>query len=346
MAESFALSVVTPTFNRKRSLQRLLAALGRQTVDSSSFEVVIVDDGSTDGTLGSIEAADYGFALQLLQQANSGPARARNRGIEAARGKLILFLDDDVEPAPDLIEEHLKSHAAEQEQLVVVGPLSSLPHYAQPWVAWEQAKIEEQYAALTSGKLVATFRQFWTGNASLAKAHLVALGGFNAEFLRGEDVELGCRLHGLGLKFRFNAKASVLHHAERSLDSWCKAHQSYGRVEVEIFGQLGQDELVEVLAGNLSRLHAGTQWVLRACFGRPKVYDAVTKALRTWLQSAAAAGAPAATEKICSVLANVLYWRASAEALGEARFASLRALADQIRARGDVVEFGSIPGQS
>ena len=140
MSASFALSVVTPTFNRKRSLRRLLTALQRQTVDPKTFEVVIVDDGSKDGTAESLESETFGFGLKLCRQQNSGPARARNRGIEEAQGKLVLFLDDDVEPAPSLIEEHLRSHAAEAAELVVIGPLSSLPHYAQPWVAWEQAK--------------------------------------------------------------------------------------------------------------------------------------------------------------------------------------------------------------
>ena len=344
MVEPLALSVVTPTFNRKRSLKRLLAALDRQSVDTTRFEVVVVDDGSSDDTLASLNPADYRFSLRVTSQANAGPARARNRGIDEARGQLVLFLDDDVEPSPQLIEEHLRSHAAESEQLVVIGPLSSLPHYAQPWVAWEQAKIEEQYAAMIRGQLVPTFRQFWTGNASLAREHLVALGGFNAEFLRGEDVELGARLHARGLKFRFNAAASVLHYAERSLESWSKAHQSYGRLEVEIFGQLGQAELVEVLAGNLSRLHVGTRWVLKGCFGRPKVHDAATQLIRSWLKSPAANRAPAVSDKLCSVLANLLYWRESADALGPQRFARLLELSKEIRERG-VEEFGSIPNQ-
>lgn len=344
MGAPFALSVVTPTFNRRASLHRMLAALERQTVDPASFEVVVVDDGSSDGTLSSLTDSRYKFTLSPHRQENAGPARARNRGIEEAKGKLVLFLDDDVEPAPNLIEEHLRSHAAESAELVVIGPLSSLPHYDQPWVAWEQNKIEEQYAAMKRGQLVPTFRQFWTGNASLAREHLSALGGFNASFLRGEDVELGVRLHGRGLQFRFNPEASVLHYATRSLDSWCNAHKSYGRLEVEIFGQLGQGELVEVLAGNLARLHSATQWLLYRTFGRPKLHDAVVKGFRTWLQSPAANRAPGASDKMCSVLANLLYWRESSEALGPERWARLLELAGHLKKTG-VDEFGSIPTQ-
>ena len=157
-----------------------------------------------------------------------------------------------------------------------MGPLSSLPSYAQPWVAWEQAKIEAHYDAMNRGVYAPTYRQFWTGNASLAREHLLATGGFNPEFLRGEDVELGVRLHERGLGFRFNPRAIGFHHAERSLDSWSNAHASYGRLEIQIFGRLGQAELTDVLAGNLSRLHVATRLSLRACLGRTELHDATS----------------------------------------------------------------------
>ncbi|HEX3596477.1 MAG TPA: glycosyltransferase family A protein, partial [Polyangiaceae bacterium] len=110
MSGEFELSVVMPTYNRKARLLRVLSALGRQTADTKHFEVVIVDDGSTDGTSDAVRATSHPFALRLLQQKNGGPARARNTGVDAASGKLILFLDDDVEPLPELVGEHLSSH--------------------------------------------------------------------------------------------------------------------------------------------------------------------------------------------------------------------------------------------
>jgi glycosyltransferase involved in cell wall biosynthesis len=322
----------------------VLEALSRQSESPSHFEVVVVDDGSTVPASDELSASEFPFALRIVRQDNAGPARARNRGIEETRGELVLFLDDDVEPLPALVEEHLRSHAAESTDAVIIGPLRSLPHYAQPWVAWEQAKVEQQYEAMITGKMVPTFRQFWTGNASLPRAHLVALGGFDTTYLRGEDVELGARLHGRGLVFRFNPRAGGLHHAERSLDSWCNAHSSYGRLEVQIFGHLGEAEMIDVLAGNLSRLHVGTRKVLAACFRRPELYGVISKALRAFLLSRAATLAPAVADKTCSVLANLLYWRESGHALGPERFRQLVEKADSLVRRGETVEFGSIPG--
>jgi glycosyltransferase involved in cell wall biosynthesis len=323
MSAELELSVVTPTYNRRARLLRVLAALARQTTPASRFEVVVVDDGSTDGTSDALRPSDYPFALRVIRQKNGGPARARNAGVNAAEGNLVLFLDDDVEPSATLIEEHLRSHAAERGPVVVIGPLASLPHYPQPWVAWEQEKVEEQYLAMKRGDWAPSFRQFWTGNASVGRRYVLDAGGFNPEFLRGEDVELGQRLAARGMQFRFNPKAIGLHHAERSLDSWSMAHTSYGRVEVQIFGNIGDDHLITMLSENYARVHAGTRLVMRHCRSRPLTREAVVWLMRGFLRSPVAPRVQGISNKVCGALANLLYWHASEEALGHARFESV-----------------------
>jgi glycosyltransferase involved in cell wall biosynthesis len=333
---SFAplLSVVIPTYNRKVRIGRVLDALARQTVEAHTFEVVVVDDGSSDGTSAALAATPMPYALRCFYQQNAGPARARNRGVQEAQGGIVLFLDDDVMPEPCLIAEHLRLHDASDAPVVVMGPLASLPHYDQPWVAWEQAKIEGQYRGLVDGRYAPTFRQFWTGNASVGRVHLLAVGGFNEAYPRGEDVELGARLHQRGLQFRFSPRAVGFHHAERSLESWSHAHRSYGRLEVEIFGQLSEEQMLETLAGNFSRLHPGTRWVLRGLvLGRPRMGWAAEHAMKFWLSSKAAHATPKVSSKVCSVLANMLYWQESAGVLGEARLQQLFARAARMRAR-------------
>lgn len=318
------LSVVIPTFNRRDRLVRVLAALERQTTPASEFEVIVVDDGSSDGTTEWLQQRKCGFELRAHRQANAGPARARNAGVELARGEIVLFIDDDVEPVPELVAEHLRMHAAEAD-IVVMGPLASLPHYDQPWVAWEQAKVEQQYRAMERGDWEPTFRQFWTGNASLARAHVLGAGGFDPAFLRAEDVELGVRLKDRGLRFRFNPAARGLHFAERSLASWERVHVSYGRAEVEIFGKLGADELLETLAGNWARLNPATRWLVRSCLGKPRRHSAACSVLRRHLELAETLKLPMMSEQVCSVFANLLYWEASTQALGPSRAARVLA---------------------
>ena len=316
------LSVVIPTFNRRDRLERVLAALERQTTPPSEFEVVVVDDGSTDGTSEWLGQRSTSFELRALRQTNAGPARARNVGVEQAAGEIVLFIDDDVEPVPELIAEHLSVHAAEPD-VVVIGPLASLPHYEQPWVAWEQAKVEAQYRAMERGDWAPTFRQFWTGNASLARRHILGAGGFNPDFLRAEDVELGVRLKNRGLGFRFNPRARGLHFAERSLASWERVHESYGKAEVAIFGELGSDELLEMLAANWQRLNPATRWLVRNCLGKPRLHSAARLLLRSHLQVALRLRLPMMSEQVCSVFANLLYWEASTQALGPSRAATV-----------------------
>jgi glycosyltransferase involved in cell wall biosynthesis len=320
--ETKKLSVVIPTYNRRDRLVRVLAALARQTTPASEFEVVVVDDGSTDGTDEWLKSTSTPFMLHTLRQANAGPARARNAGVERAGGQIVLFIDDDVEPTPPLVAEHLRFHAAEPN-VVVIGPLSSLPHYEQPWVAWEQAKVEQQYRAMERGDWAPTFRQFWTGNASLARSHILGAGGFDPSYLRAEDVELGVRLKARGLGFRFNPAARGLHFAERSLASWERMHESYGKAEVEIFGKLGPDQLLETLSGNWNRLNPATRLLVKSCLGSRTRHSAARLLLRSHLQLALRLKRPMFAQQACSVLANLLYWEASAEALGPVRAATV-----------------------
>jgi glycosyltransferase involved in cell wall biosynthesis len=309
----------------------VLSGLDRQTVEPACFEVVVVDDGSSDDTPEWLQKnSARRYAVKAIRQENAGPAKARNAGIATAVGEFVLFIDDDVEPTEVLVAEHLRCHEAETD-VVVLGPLASLPHYAQPWVAWEQAKLEAQYAAMLRGDWPPSFRQFWTGNASVARSHLLAAGGFDPAFLRAEDVELGRRLHQRGLRFRFNEKARGLHHAERSLAAWEKMHRSYGALEVAIFEGLGEEQLIETLSDNWSHIHPLTHWLVSRCLVSPRGHAAACLALRRWLELSAAAKLPLAADQVCGALANLNYWKASSEALGAARAARVFQRGDERR---------------
>lgn len=317
------ISVVIPTFNRRLRLAKVLSALAAQDCGGALFETVIIDDGSRDGTAEWLEGQRYPFEVQLIRQANRGPAHARNAGIDRAAGSLILFLDDDVVPAPELVSEHLRSHEAEKD-VVVLGPLCSLEYYAQPWVAWEQAKLEAQYAAMMNGEWEPSYRQFWTGNASVAREHLIAAGKFDTKFLRGEDVELGLRLSVRGLRFRFNPRARGLHHAERTLESWENAHRSYGKLEVRMLENRGPEEVVAFLAGNWGRMDPKARLLVGLCIGNPRRYALATALLRRWLELSEQMRPAILTDKVLSALANLLYWQASTEALGPSLSSEVR----------------------
>ncbi len=118
-------SVVIPTHNRKESLVRCLASLAGQSFPVSDFEVIVVDDGSTDGTQVALENQKWGFHLTYLVQQNSGPSVARNFGVNHARGETIAFTEDDIEVHPDWL-----TRAASYFQDASLGLLEGRTVYA------------------------------------------------------------------------------------------------------------------------------------------------------------------------------------------------------------------------
>src|SRR6266540_964354 len=101
------LSIIIPSYNRLEQLKKVLQGLEKQTWPCNEFEVLVISDGSTDGTDDFLLTADTCLHLGAFFQPNQGAAAARNLGIAQATGEIILFLDDDVFPFPELIEEHL-----------------------------------------------------------------------------------------------------------------------------------------------------------------------------------------------------------------------------------------------
>jgi len=195
-----------------------------------------------------------------------------------------------------------------------------LPHYSQPWVAWEQAMLEDQYAAIARGEWEPTFRQFWTGNASVAREEILSAGGFDPAFRRAEDVELAARLARRGVRFRFHPAARTEHAAERTLDSWCAMHLAYGRLERRIFAHLGDAHALSTLAGNWARLHPATRSLVRACLGSETARVAAVAGLRGILQASRIAPSNRLARRACSALANILYWSGAREAMGDQGF--------------------------
>src|SRR5262245_36251712 len=105
------IAAILPTRDRGQLLPRVLAGLWRQSLAFERFEVIVVDDGSTDDTLAVLEALGRGLPLHVFRQKASGTAAARNLGVWAARAPILVFIDDDNAPDPWLLETHLTPRA-------------------------------------------------------------------------------------------------------------------------------------------------------------------------------------------------------------------------------------------
>jgi|AntRauTorcE11898_2_1112593.scaffolds.fasta_scaffold10418_2 glycosyltransferase involved in cell wall biosynthesis len=187
MNTNIIVSVVIPTRNRKKILKKCLKSLNQQTIDNSTFEIIIIDDGSNDNNKLMIEQINLKPHYIYKYQDQTGPAGARNTGIKLANGKYIIFIDDDIIVSENFIESHLKKHKNKKE-IIVHGPVIYTNNLDNPTSA--EKKISDFSNAF-----------FATGNASLEKKHLIKAGLFEEKFYEygWEDLELGMRLKKLGL---------------------------------------------------------------------------------------------------------------------------------------------------
>jgi glycosyltransferase involved in cell wall biosynthesis/peptidoglycan/xylan/chitin deacetylase (PgdA/CDA1 family) len=210
MTISPELSVVMATFNRRRILPRALASIFAQELPTREYEVIVVVDGSTDGTLEYLRNLRPACALRIIEQSNRGLAVALNQGLEAARGRVILFTDDDIVLHPSNFRAHLDAHAAE-DSLVVHGPVfvsdESADTLATEWIRNDVAKEIKRWEVGWTWPDDANVDP----NYSISRAALLACGGFDEEFTWRQNVELGLRLAKMGLTFRYEPKA-VGHH--------------------------------------------------------------------------------------------------------------------------------------
>jgi glycosyltransferase involved in cell wall biosynthesis len=202
---TLALSVVTSTRNRAQVLRRCLEALATQSLDPARYEVIVADDASSDNTPAVIDAAQRQARvairpLRLPQR--SGVAGSRNRAIPAARGEIIVFVDDDSLAPPGFLDAHLKAHAAPSTNGIICrGPVIATRSLDSPF---------EGRASL----LDISTAYFDTDNGSVRRDLLLRAGLFDEQFFPygWEGLDLGVRLRELGLRRVFRRDAALYHY--------------------------------------------------------------------------------------------------------------------------------------
>jgi glycosyltransferase involved in cell wall biosynthesis len=190
-AEAPAISVIIATRDRPRALARCLDALEKQQRAKDGFEIIVVDD-APEAT--AIIPDGLAFAVRVLRSRGAGAAAARNLGAREARGRYVLFLDDDLVAASDLLLRHQDAHAAHGASAVVIG--SCLPAPVEPTLAAQSAALWwTDHYRVKSDSAALMFVDVLSGNTSLARVLFEELGGFDEAFAthRREDWEFGIR---------------------------------------------------------------------------------------------------------------------------------------------------------
>jgi SAM-dependent methyltransferase len=208
------LSVILCTYNRAPILAHSLASFAAQDAPLGSFELVVVDDGSTDGTRELLERTRMEIPLRIVHRENGGLAAARNSGIALARGRLLLFVNDDTIAFPDLVRAHLRAHAERQDEVAVLGTFEQ-PEAALASAlmrAIEHSDLVFRYGEMRHGELYG-HNHFWTCNVSVSAAHVRAAGGFDEAFKQYgcEDIDLGIRLAQRGIRVLHDTRARAGH---------------------------------------------------------------------------------------------------------------------------------------
>lgn len=258
-------SVIIATYNRAKVIGHCLQALQHQTLGLEHLEVVIVDDGSTDGTEDIVSKHESHLPIRYLRIPHSGAAIARNRGIRESRGRLLLFIDSDIVASPRLVAEHLCSHQRWPDS-VVTGPsiwVSSLHRLPRRARLWDLSTAP-----------------FAAGNASVHRWHAIRAGMFDEGFteLGWEDIEFGIRLKRLGLRVRFNPRAIGYHYKPEEIDPHAVVDyaRQQGRMAVRFYRkhpclEVAMATGLNPLAMGIDRLASIADWDLRLASGLLKL---------------------------------------------------------------------------
>jgi peptidoglycan/xylan/chitin deacetylase (PgdA/CDA1 family)/glycosyltransferase involved in cell wall biosynthesis len=234
MTTSLKLSAVISTYNRRDALlSQTLPAIFNQDLPADEFEVIVIVDGSTDGTGAALHELRPKCAFRVIEQPNRGLSASRNTGINAARSDLIIFIDDDIICKPDVFRRHVEAHASSEPGVVhgalFLAPGSSasiLTNANEMWYQRYNSHLASRGAAWPNGT-------YLISNSSIPRATLLACGGLDETLLAKDDFELGLRLWKKRVRFQYLPEAVAY---ELSVKSWrsflFKDGEAFGRSEV------------------------------------------------------------------------------------------------------------------
>ncbi|GAH14558.1 unnamed protein product, partial [marine sediment metagenome] len=229
MVKQISISVIIPMHNAEKTIVQTLKGLEKQT--RKDFEVIIVDDGSTDTSLKLITEFKEGSSLpiKLITQENSGAAKARNVGVEQSKGDIIIFLDSDCIPRENWVEEMVRPLSESIVGCTCGYRVKNRESLIARYVDYEIARRHK--------KLINNIDTIGSYSASFLRSVFIEAGGFDIAYLdaNAEDFDLSFKIGRMGYGLRFTDKTSVYHYHPDSLRKYLKQQYSRGYWRVELY---------------------------------------------------------------------------------------------------------------
>lgn len=285
-----SISVVIPTCNRAKYLAAALRSLERQTLPADAFEVIVVDDGSSDETGPLCRDWSGAANLRYYRQGHAGSAVAKNLGLFVSSAPVVLFFDDDDVASDSFLEQHLAAHAAFPDDRVSILSFTTWhPDLTVTPVMDYLVNVGQflfSYVSLRDRELLG-WQHFWTGRISCKRKFLTHFGTFSQRMKRVEDIELGYRLarHGHEIRYWNAARSFMLRPI--TFHDFCQRAERDGRALAVMKRLHPAPEMVEychgvdaprrwaAIAGELDRLVAAVDALERVVGSAPAPGDEV-----------------------------------------------------------------------
>lgn len=229
------ISVVVPTFNRREVVRRTVESLFAQNFPAAQYEVIVVVDGSKDGTTESLREMKAPCRFSIMEQANGGPAAARNSGARLAKGDLLLFLDDDMLCVPGLIEAHVEAHS-NVPRTVGFGCIFLSPESPSGLAAecFNRELGAFYLRQRTEDGDTAEGLEHVFANSSLPRRLLDEAGGFDASFRMREDLELWVRLAAMNVRPTYVKRAVAYQYYAKTGADLIRDSKAFAQADVMI----------------------------------------------------------------------------------------------------------------
>jgi GT2 family glycosyltransferase len=214
-------SVIVCSYNGSRTLEECLRGVGH--LDYPNYEVIVVDDGSTDSTA---EIAQR-FPVRLVRTVNNGLSNARNVGLDSATGEIVAYLDDDAYPDPQWLQ-YLVASFGNSGHAGIGGPNIPPPTDSPTACCVARAPGGPTHVLLDDSEA----EHIPGCNMAFLRERLLAVGGFDPQFrIAGDDVDICWRLREHGWTLGFSPAAVVWHHRRASIRAYLRQQINYGRAE-------------------------------------------------------------------------------------------------------------------